>query len=457
MANLDIKKPHVLIVGAGLGGVLLAILLDRQGVSYEIFERSSKVKPLGSVICLNANILPIFEQLGLWDEFKTLSYPTVTTQFLKGNMDVIASLLGDYLAEAVGYDFQLLSRTTLYEMLLSRIASEKIHYNKKVTDVAQDDKSATITCSDGTSYTGDIIVGADGTYSGVRQSLFKQLEKAKLLPASDSKSLNKAYICLVGTTDPMDPEKFPLFKKDGAIFSLVIGDGQYSWSTVNVPGRRMCWDVVVQLKSSGDDVRNAEWKAEGNEAMINEIRNFKVPLGCTMGDLIDATPKDGISRVYLEDKIFETWNHKRVVLLGDSCHKLLPSSGQGAINAMQDAVILANCIYDLQSLSTKHITEALQDYRDQRYPFALEQYKASNLSAKILFGQKWYERALRKVALSYLPASFRDKGQMRNLAYQPQITYLPFATKRGKITLVRQKPSRRYQEEQAKAKAAQAV
>lgn len=48
-----------------------------------------------------------------------------------------------------------------------------------------------------------------------------------------------------------------------------------------------------------------------------------------MGDLIDTTPKDIISRVYLEQKMFETWYHGRTVLLGDACHKMLPSAGQG--------------------------------------------------------------------------------------------------------------------------------
>lgn len=56
--------------------------------------------------------------------------------------------------------------------------------------------------------------------------------------------------------------------------------------------------------------------------MINEIKDFKVPVGGTLGELILNTPKDGISRVYLENKIFETWHHKRVVLIGDACHKV---------------------------------------------------------------------------------------------------------------------------------------
>jgi hypothetical protein len=51
--------------------------------------------------------------------------------------------------------------------------------------------------------------------------------------------------------------------------------------------------------------------------MIAEVKDFLIPLGGTLGDLIEATPRDNISRVYLEDKMFETWNHGRIALIGD--------------------------------------------------------------------------------------------------------------------------------------------
>ncbi|KAF9434035.1 hypothetical protein BGZ76_008663 [Entomortierella beljakovae] len=444
-AKIEPKKPHVLIVGAGLGGILFAILLDRQGVTYEIFERSSEARPLGSVMCMNANILPAFEQLGMLDELMADSLPTNQFHIVNSKMEYIAKFNETNVPETVGYEFRLFTRRRLYQILCSHVSPEKIHYSKKVTEVTQDDKSASLTCNDGTTYSGDIIVGADGTYSGVRKSLYEQLQKDKLLPVSDTKSMNKGYVCLVGITNSLDPTKYPDAAHESAVLTQVVGDkSRYSWSIVNVPGNRFSWDVVLQLESGGkDDINNAEWSAATNETMINEIKDFKVPVGGTLGELINDTPKDGISRVYLEDKIFDTWHHKRVVLLGDACHKLLPSSGQGAINAMQDAVILANCVYDLESLSINDIDVALKDYKNQRYPHALEQYNASNASGAIVFGHKWYQRLLRYVLLNYLPKSIQNKNQMKNLEYQPRITYLPSIPKRGINRITPQKPSTR--------------
>lgn len=66
----------------------------------------------------------------------------------------------------VGYDRMVFSRPELYNLLIARVASEKIHYNKKVMSIEQNQDGAMIRCSDGTIYYGDILVGADGAYSG---------------------------------------------------------------------------------------------------------------------------------------------------------------------------------------------------------------------------------------------------------------------------------------------------
>ncbi len=73
--------------------------------------------------------------------------------------------------------------------------------------------------------------------------------------------------------------------------------------------------------------------------------------------------------------------------MSTAAHKLLPSNGQGAVCAMQDAVILANCIYDLTSVTPEGIAAALQDFKDQRYPHVVTQFEASVKQAKIILGQ----------------------------------------------------------------------
>ncbi|KAF9994983.1 hypothetical protein BGZ79_000229 [Entomortierella chlamydospora] len=454
--SCDGKTPHVMIVGAGLAGLLLAILLDRINVPYEIYERSDKVRPLGGIMSLNANILPALEQLDILEDLKKVSYPSRNLNIYTGSLEKIASV-GDVAEayEAIGYDTLLFSRPRFYDLLFSRVPTERIHFRKKVMSIAHNKEGAMIRCSDGTTYHGDILVGADGANSGVRQSLYKLMQSNGQLPDSDAKGLSKCNVCLVGTTDPLDPEKYPGLGGPSALLYQMIGEGtSYTWSSMTVPNNQICWNAVMQLgsdESEDERFRNSEWGPESNEAMIKEVRDFRVPTG-TLGDLIDATPKDGISRVFLEDKLFETWNNGRVVLIGDACHKLLPSSGQGAVNAMQDAVILANCIYELKSVAENDVAEALRDFKEQRYPHVKDQYKASQLTAKLLYGQTFFERLVRSVVLNYLPKSVQLKSMSKDLAYRPQASFLPQAPKRGTCYVVPQKPSKRYQEEQELSK-----
>lgn len=85
-----------------------------------------------------------------------------------------------------------------------------------------------------------------------------------------------------------------------------------------------------ETSKKNDSFRNSEWGIEAAEAMSKEVRDFKVPGGKdgkvrTLGDLLDRTPKGLISKVMLEEKVFDTWYGGRTVLLGDGKHVLFVS------------------------------------------------------------------------------------------------------------------------------------
>ncbi|KAG0305561.1 hypothetical protein BGZ98_003938, partial [Dissophora globulifera] len=78
------------------------------------------------------------------------------------------------------------------------------------------------------------------------------------------------------------------------------------WSAFTVPGRKICWGVQIQLEAtSAEDreVKNTEWDPQGNETMIKEIQNFATTYG-PLGDFIEKTSRERISKVYLEVKMF---------------------------------------------------------------------------------------------------------------------------------------------------------
>lgn len=91
---------------------------------------------------------------------------------------------------SLGYDVIVFPRPALYELLLAKIPRHKISFKKKVLSVQETGTGVVVNCADNSSYEGDIVVGADGAYSAVRQSLYKQLEKQNKLPASDAAQMN---------------------------------------------------------------------------------------------------------------------------------------------------------------------------------------------------------------------------------------------------------------------------
>lgn len=92
---------------------------------------------------------------------------------------------------------------------------------KKVMSLLQNENGVMIRCSDNSTYHGDILVGADGAYSAVRQHLFSDLKKKRSLPSSDDAPLPYSFVCLVGQTHSLDPEEFPDLKLERSQFITV--------------------------------------------------------------------------------------------------------------------------------------------------------------------------------------------------------------------------------------------
>ncbi|GJJ74501.1 hypothetical protein EMPS_06859 [Entomortierella parvispora] len=450
------QLPMVLIVGGGLGGLMLGAFLEKAKIPYYIFERAAKVKPLGSAMALGSTVFPMFEQLGILEEFYKFSLPTKRIVLRNGKMETLATVKMED-EEAI-----LFARPDLYELLLRQVPEDKILLGKKILRVEEEDDKVFIHCSDNSSYEGDILVGADGAYSAVRQSIFKDMKKEGILPKGDLEDLAAGYTAAVGITEPMDPEKYPQLKdKSHCHFETVIGGVSHSWAVYCLGNNQICWGAGIQYKSVEEGKKqifmNSEWGPEMNEPFLKEFRDKPCPYGGLFGDMIDATPKDLISKIYLEHKMFQTWFHKRSVLLGDACHKMLPAAGQGAANAFHDAVILANCLYDLKDSSQASITTSFRSYYDQRYHHAKAGYDLSQLSSKIMGGSTWTDRLVRTVIFKYLPRSIQQKQFEKTNSYKPQAMFLPMAPKRGTGYVMPQQPSARYTEEQLEAGRAEVV
>ncbi|KAG0009511.1 hypothetical protein BGZ81_003353, partial [Podila clonocystis] len=162
----DMKKNKVIIVGAGLGGITMGICLERAGIPYLILERANLVKPLGSAIAIGPNVLFAWKQLGIYDEFIKLGKAVITSTGYDDDMVPQGTTDWSVRDPLGGDQTYVVARPLLYDLLFRQVPSHKIHLGKRVLSVLQNEHGVMVRCSDNQTYHGDILVGADGAYSG---------------------------------------------------------------------------------------------------------------------------------------------------------------------------------------------------------------------------------------------------------------------------------------------------
>ncbi|KAG0007592.1 hypothetical protein BGZ80_004478, partial [Entomortierella chlamydospora] len=90
--SVDTPIPTVIIVGAGLGGLILGAILETANISYHILERASELRSLGSAIAMTGNIFPLFEQLGIYEEVKSISLPNISLDLYDTKFNALGSV-----------------------------------------------------------------------------------------------------------------------------------------------------------------------------------------------------------------------------------------------------------------------------------------------------------------------------------------------------------------------------
>jgi len=167
----------VTIVGAGIGGLTLAIALQKRGIEVDIFEATSAFKKVGAGIVLAINAMQVYQRLGLAEQLKErgnclekMAITNADLKILAGNE--LASFRKKYTLSNVA-----IHRATLHEVLLSELPDVPLYLNKKLKKIEEDVDGLHLEFLDGSKHKSDLVIGADGIHSGVRQCVFPQTKE----------------------------------------------------------------------------------------------------------------------------------------------------------------------------------------------------------------------------------------------------------------------------------------
>ncbi|KAG0341477.1 hypothetical protein BG004_006018 [Podila humilis] len=429
----DIAKPRVLIAGGGIAGLTLASLLYRAGIAVTVLERAKVIMPLGSAITMGAAVIPLFKQLGIYEEFMTRSKAYDGLVMYNEELEPLQTMSWPWLKEYVGHFERIISRPELFTILQGNFPRHRVLLGKRVLSFTQTDRGVDVRCADNSLYHADIIVGADGAYSAVRQIMYKDPEVEQTLSASDAGGLPFRCVCLVGQTIPLDPEDFPDLDERFVKNHFVLGESNMcTWFTVTTAQNSVCWMMIQfmdkELYKKNDNFRMTDWGQDSAEAMAKEIGDFKVPGGrdgvqLTLADYLDKTPERHLTKVVLEEILFEKWYHKRAVLVGDACNKMNPAGGVGAVHAIHGAVTLANWLSTLRCPDEAQLKAAFEEYRKERYPFAKAAAEHSKMFRANL-GKNMMSTLIRAV-MKRLPVWLWRRMCLKSYLTRPQASFLP--------------------------------
>ncbi len=332
---------HVLIAGAGIGGLTAALALLKRGIDVDVYEQAGELKEVGAGLQLSANGTRVFHLLGLGEALRALSCEAAGKEVRMWNTGETWKLfdLGAESVERYGFPYFTVYRPDLLSALAEAVRREKpdaIHLRSKCTGFSQG-KTVTLQLEK-KQLRGDALIGADGVHSHIREALF----------GADKPS----FTGIIAWRGIIPMERLP-----GRMARLVgtnwIGPGGH---IVHYPlrgGKLM--NFVGVLERSGWEIES--WSTKGTkQEVLADFRGWHEDVQ-TMVRNIDTPYKWAL----MLRPPMERWSVGRVTLLGDACHSMLPMLAQGAVMAIEDGYILARCLAEVEGVEA-----ALKRYESAR-------------------------------------------------------------------------------------------
>ncbi|MGD6831368.1 FAD-dependent monooxygenase [Sutcliffiella halmapala] len=368
-------KRKAIVVGAGLGGLSVAIQLKNKGWHVEVFDKATSFNSMGAGIVLAANGMKALERLGVAVEVKASGKKVGKAEIRTWDGKLLFQLPTKEMAERYGTYSYLIHRASLQKILLDKFEGAGINFQKGVSGFLQDESKVTALFSDGAQVEGDVLIGADGIHSTIRSNLIQ-----------NDKIRYAGFTALRGICSFKD-ERYGL--KNGGGFEAWGHGKRFGFSHLGQD--RIFWFAALNAPE-GRDIPIGSRK----QAALRYLKGWYPPIEA----VIQATDEEAILHHDIFDrKPLSQWGSGRVTLLGDAAHPMLPNLGQGGAQAMEDAIVLADCLSN-----TKDIAEANVKYVRERIRRTTKMVRHSRKMARMMQLENPVAIGFRNVMLQAVPS-----------------------------------------------------
>ena len=335
------RSLQAVIIGAGIGGLTLALLLQRRGIDAEVLEQSAELGEVGAAVALYANGTRVLQHLGLGESLAEVSAEPTRLTYRDGRDGHLIAATRDirWYHNTFGGPLFGLHRRALQRMLVDALAPEHLHLGCHVEALEDCDSRMRVRCSSGAIFDADVVIGADGVHS---------LARDWVTGGDDA-----MYSGTSGFRGLVPVELLPSLPEPGTL-QFWIGPGAHLLHYPISDGSMINFLAVIE---GPEKWTGPAWMETAEPGAHLEAFAGWHPAVTEMIGAVPQSPRWGL----FARRPLGRWSRGPVVLLGDAAHAMLPHYGQGANQTIEDAAILA-----AELGGTSEILSALRRYEVRR-------------------------------------------------------------------------------------------
>ncbi|WP_417506565.1 FAD-dependent monooxygenase [Marinomonas gallaica] len=372
VAHFDQAK-HIIVVGAGIGGLTVALGLAKQGFHVRILEQASALSEVGAGLQLSPNAMKVLREFGIKDRLESHAFTpqkACIRDYHSGRYYLEAPL-GKHIEQRYGAPYWHIHRADLHKELVQACysAGVEIELDHKVLGYREDHKNATVLLENSTEHA-DIVIGADGIHSKMRE-----------LMLGVQAPIFTGQVAWRGTV-PAAAIKGAMIEPNATVWA---GPNKHL-VTYYLRGGEWVNFIAVEERA---EWRSESWREAGD---VEELRSKFIGWHPEVTSVLDACDETFLWALNGRPTL-PKWHDERLVLLGDACHPMLPFMAQGAAMAIEDAFVL------VATLTKYPFKDAFEKYESVRKPRTTAVQRQSRDNAALYHMHGGWEGRLKLKAL----------------------------------------------------------